>query len=441
VRSSPTDPQGLRLGDYCSKIGSGATPRGGKDAYLDKGPYSLIRSQNILNESFSFTGLAYISQGQADKLSNVEVMENDVLLNITGDSVARACQVALEALPARVNQHVAIIRPRPDVIDPRFLRYFLVSPEMQAHMLSLAASGATRNALTKGMIENFKVPNIPIHEQRNIANLLGTLDDKIDLNRRMNETLEAMARALFKDWFVDFGPTKAKMDGRPRYLSPEIWNLFPDRLDDDGKPEGWCEQSVHDQADWVNGAAYKNMHFSQESDALPVIKIAELKSGITKNTKFTNTALHEKYRIFDGELLFSWSGNPDTSIDTFIWAGGDAWLNQHIFAVRSNGKRTKHFLYCMLKSLNPEFAEIARNKQTTGLGHVTKQDLKELKIFIPSRDVLEEFDKLCSPLFSRIFSNLIENRILGQTRDFLLPKLMSGEIRVGDAEKIVEEPV
>ena len=430
----------LRLGDICTKIGSGATPRGGKEVYLRDGPCALIRSQNVHNDQFHFDGLAFIDIQQATDLDNVEVFADDVLLNITGDSVARACQVAPDVLPARVNQHVAIIRPDPDKLLPRYLRYFLVSPETQAMLLSWAGSGGTRNALTKGMIESFDVrAPMDIAEQRAIAHILGTLDDKIELNRRMNETLEAMARGLFKDWFVDFGPTRAKAESRDPYLAPEIWDLFPDKLDEDGKPEGWETQSVIDQAEWVNGAAYGNMHFSNAHDALPVVKIAELKAGVTKNTKRTNTELGDKYRIRDRELLFSWSGNPDTSIDTFIWTGGEAWLNQHIFAVRDNGARTPAFLYTMLKWLKPEFTEIARNKQTTGLGHVTKQDLKRMQIYVGPRELLEESEHLIGPLHARMQTNLVENMTLAQTRDLLLPKLMSGEIRVSDADKIVQE--
>jgi len=422
----------LRLGDHCLKIGSGATPRGGKEAYLAEGPYSLIRSQNVLNERFSAGGLAFISQEQADQLSNVEVQPGDVLLNITGDSVARVCQVDPPVLPARVNQHVAIIRPKPEVIDPRFLRYFLVSPEMQAHMLGLAASGATRNALTKGMIEKFEIPAVPLPEQRAIAATLGALDDKIELNRKMNATLEAMARALFRDWFVDFGPTRAKMEGRATYLSPDLWPLFPDRLDDEGKPEGWAYEPLLDQAEWVNGAAYKNMHFSDAPDALPVIKIAELKNGVTGNTQWTATDLGARYLIDDGELLFSWSGNPDTSIDTFLWTGGKAWLNQHIFAVRPNGKRSKPYLHSLLKFLKPEFAELARNKQTTGLGHVTKADMQRMMICTASPEVHSAFDRLIEPIFKQALGLQMETRTLAQTRDLLLPRLMSGELRVAD---------
>ena len=204
------------LGDVCTKIGSGATPRGGKDVYLQDGPYSLIRSQNVYNDGFRRDGLAFIGEHHADELRNVEVFEDDVLLNITGDSVARACQVAPDVLPARVNQHVAIIRPDSVNLDPGYLRYYLVSPEMQTLLLSWAGSGGTRNALTKGMIESLEIPIPPLPEQRAIAHVLGTLDDKIELNRRMNQTLEEMARVLFKSWFVDFDPVRGKIGGRWR---------------------------------------------------------------------------------------------------------------------------------------------------------------------------------------------------------------------------------
>ena len=207
----------LTLGDVCTKIGSGATPRGGKEVYLPEGAFSLIRSQNVYNDGFHREGLAFITEHHANELQGVEVLEDDVLLNITGDSVARVCQVAPDVLPARVNQHVSIVRPDSRVLDARYLRYYLVSSELQNTLLSWAGSGATRNALTKGMIESLTMPLPPLPEQRAIAHVLGTLDDKIELNRRMCETLEAMARALFQSWFVDFEPVRAKMEGRWRH--------------------------------------------------------------------------------------------------------------------------------------------------------------------------------------------------------------------------------
>src|ERR1700737_1701672 len=133
----------IRLGDACTKIGSGATPRGGKEAYKG-GATTLIRSQNVYNHKFERNGLAYINDKQASELANVVLRAGDVLLNITGDSVARCCQVPADVLPARVNQHVAILRPRPEKLDAQFLHYVLVSSTYQARLLALAAAGATR---------------------------------------------------------------------------------------------------------------------------------------------------------------------------------------------------------------------------------------------------------------------------------------------------------
>ena len=257
----------IQLGSMCKKIGSGMTPRGGSKVYLDRGSYTFIRSQNIHNNGFRRDGLAFIDEQQAEDLKNVEVQPHDVLLNITGDSVARCCQVSPELLPARVNQHVAIIRPDPEVLDPRFLRYALVEPKMQDRMLSWAGSGATRNALTKGMIESFEMV-VPrrVQEQRAIAHILGTLDDKIELNRRMNETLEAMAQSLFKSWFVDFEPVRAKMEGRDTGLSQPIADLFPDRLTDSelGQiPEGWQISKFTKYIDIARGLSYKGSELSE----------------------------------------------------------------------------------------------------------------------------------------------------------------------------------
>ena len=201
----------VRLGDYCSKIGSGATPRGDASVYLKESEICLIRSHNIYNDGFKTNGLVYITEKSADKLKNVIVEKNDILLNITGDSVARVCLVDERHLPARVNQHVAIIRPDPQEFDPRYLRYLLVSPVMQNLLLTIAAVGATQNALTKNMIETLEISKPPLQVQVAIANNLESLDKKIELNHQTNQTLEQIAQAIFKSWFVDFEPVKAKI--------------------------------------------------------------------------------------------------------------------------------------------------------------------------------------------------------------------------------------
>lgn len=323
--------------------------------------------------------------------------------------------------------------------DSLFIYYVTRDPEFRRFAEQQMSGTSGRQRVAWQSIAEYDLPRIEPSQRKAIAATLGALDDKIELNRRMNATLESMARALFRDWFVTFGPTRARMEGGEPYLSPELWSLFPGRLDDEGKPEGWAYEALLDQAEWINGAAYKNMHFSDAPEALPVIKIAELKNGVTGNTQWTATDLGARYLIDDDELLFSWSGNPDTSIDTFLWTGGKAWLNQHIFAVRQNGKRSKPYMHALLKFLKPEFAELARNKQTTGLGHVTKADMQRMMICTASPEVHRAFDRLIEPIFNQALGLLKESRTLAETRDLLLPRLMSGELRVAEAERIASE--
>ncbi len=177
-----------KLKDICLKIGSGATPRGGKEAYCDEG-ISLIRSQNVLDFTFSHDGLAHINEKQAGKMSNVEVKSQDILLNITGDSVARACAVDVRVLPARVNQHVAIIRPDKNMVLSSYILYFLQM--IKPYLLQIAAGGATRNALTKSMIENLEIEVPGILSQKKIVSVLDDIQEKIRDNNEINKNLAA----------------------------------------------------------------------------------------------------------------------------------------------------------------------------------------------------------------------------------------------------------
>ena len=177
-----------RLGDICEKIGSGATPHGGRETYCLEG-ISFVRSLNIGDFSFSANGLAHINNEQAKKLSNVELKPNDILLNITGDSVARTCIIDSEYLPARVNQHVAIIRGKKDIVLSSYLLYFL--QWKKKYLLQLASAGATRNALTKSMIAQLEIELPTIEQQRKIAGVLDKIQEKIKLNQKINDNLAA----------------------------------------------------------------------------------------------------------------------------------------------------------------------------------------------------------------------------------------------------------
>ena len=415
----------LRLGDVCTKIGSGATPRGGQEVYLKDGPYALIRSQNVHNNRFNYDGLAFINQQQATALDNVEVFADDALLNITGDSVARACQVASNVLPARVNQHVAIIRPDPDKLSPRFLRYFLVCPEIQAMLLSWAGAGGTRNALTKGMIESLDVQApMDVAEQRAIAHILGTLDDKIELNRRMNETLEEMARALFKSWFVDFDPVRAKMEGRDTGLPPDVADLFPDRLVESelGEiPEGWEVRPLANCFNLTMGQSPPGSTYNDDGDGLPFFQgCSDFGFRYPENRRFCTAPTRIAH-----------SDDTLVSVRAPVGEINMAWekccIGRGVAALRHKSGSSS-FTYYATQVLQPQL----RQYEETGtvFGSINRKQFETLPVLAPKAELLDCFETYMLPLEQRIRVNVSESRTLAVLRDALLPKLVSGELRV-----------
>ncbi len=427
----------VTLGDVCVKIGSGATPRGGKDVYLQDGPYTLIRSQNIYNDGFHRNGLAFIGEHHAKQLQNVEVFEGDVLLNITGDSVARVCQVAPDVLPARVNQHVAIIRPDSGNLDAGYLRYFLVSHEMQTLLLSWAGSGGTRNALTKGMIESLEIPLPPLPEQRAIAQVLGTLDDKIELNRRMNETLEEMARALFKSWFVDFDPVHAKMEGRWRCgeslpgLPADLYDLLPDRLvpSELGEiPEGWEVKALGKLAELNPRESMKRGTVAPYLDmaALPTsgpspdeVVLREFKSG----TRFRNgdTLLARITPCLENGKTAFVQALPDDTV---------GWGSTEFIVMRAIPPVPPEYTYLLARDEGFREHAIQSMTGTSGRQRVQVDALAPYLLPYPLAEIWNEFSVLVNPVFAQIESNRMESLALAAQRDALLPKLVSGTVRV-----------
>lgn len=428
----------VRLGEVCTKIGSGATPRGGSEVYLERGEFALIRSQNVFNDGFHKEGLARIGDRHANELANVEVFESDVLLNITGDSVARACQVDRDILPARVNQHVAIVRPDPEKLDPRFLRYFLVSPEMQAKLLSWAGSGGTRNALTKGMIESFDIPAPKnIEEQRAIAHILGTLDDKIELNRRMSETLEAMARALFKSWFVDFDPVRAKIEGRWKRgqslpgLPAHLYDLFPNRLipSELGEiPEGWRVAPLPELIE-VNPR-----RLLRKEDLAPYLDMANMPTRGHAPDKVIERAFGSGMRFINGDTLVAritpCLENGKTAFVDFLRGDQVGWGSTEYIVLRPKPPLPQEFAYCLARSVTFREFAIQSMTGTSGRQRVQADSLTHFMLPQVPELVADAFGRAVKPLFARSSTSVRQSHTLSAVREVLLPKLMSGEISV-----------
>lgn len=251
----------------------------------------------------------------------------------------------------------------------------------------------------------------------------------------MNRNLEAIAQAIFKSWFVDFDPVYAKMEERqPAGMNAATAALFPDSFEDwqlGEIPKGWTIKPLDQVANFLNGLALQK-YPPISHEYLPVIKIAELRRGITESSGRATPNINKEYVVEDGDILFSWSG----SLEVCIWCGGKGALNQHLFKVTST-EFPRWFYYQWVKYYLPNFQAIAASKATT-MGHIQRHHLSEAQVLVPPVDTLQMMDKRMTPLLNRIVSNNLESHTLRTIRDTLLPKLMSGEIRVEEAEKLVE---
>lgn len=279
-----------------------------------------------------------------------------------------------------------------------------------------------------------------LRSQATIAHILGTLDAKIELNRKQNETLEAMARTLFNAWFVDFEPVRAKLEGRWQRgqslpgLPAQLYDLFPDRLVESelGEiPQGWEMRSLDSIANYLNGLALQKFPPESETEFLPVIKIAQLRAGNTTGADKASTRIKPEYVVVDGDVLFSWSG----SLEVEVWNGGRGALNQHLFKVTSN-EVPKWFYFFATRHHLSDFRAIAAGKATT-MGHIQRKHLTDARIAVAPLESMRKFDAVIAPLFDQLVSNAQQSRSLAQLRDTLLPKLISGELRVPDAERIL----
>jgi len=250
-------------------------------------------------------------------------------------------------------------------------------------------------------------------EQKAIAKVLTAFDDKIELLQAQNKTLETMAQTIFKEWFGKY------------------------KIGDD-LPEGWSFSPLYSIARYINGAAFKSQDFSKDKTGLPIVKIVELKNGITDSTAFSKKVVDSKYYIDDGDILFSWSGSPETSIDVFLWSSGKAILNQHSFNVKVDDDNEKAWVYFLLKYKKSLFIHLAKMKQTTGLGHVTISDLKENHFATPPKDDRKRFGKVFNGFLQKIMTNQSQIQSLRKTRDTLLPKLMSGQVRVKNLKQTAD---
>ncbi len=280
------------------------------------------------------------------------------------------------------------------------------------------ASGSTFQELNGKTLKSLEFAFPKLNEQKQIAEILSSLDDKIELNRQINVNLEKNASSLFKHWFVDFEfPDK---NGKPykssggKMIDSELGAI----------PEGWKIKSLDEIADFLNGLALQKYPAENAEDYLPVIKIRELNNGVTDMTDKASIKIPKEYILENGDVVFSWSG----SLDVIVWCGGRGALNQHLFKVTSS-QYSKWFYYQWIKYFLPSFQKIASDKAVT-MGHIKRSHLTESKVLVPDDKTILKMDEVMMPIVEMIINNSVEIKNLSETRDSLLPRLMNGKIRV-----------
>ena len=387
-------------------------PKGWKMTTL--GEVADVNSSTI-DKNYTFNEIEYIdvasveerklTETQKLKLENAPsrakriVVDNSVLISTVRPNLKHYCFVKKAKPNLIASTGFAVVNSKEGKSDPYYLYNLLTTNEYTNYLIKIADSQtSTYPAFNPSIIQNSKFifPSFP--EQRAIAAVLLSLDDKIELLREQNKTLEATAQAIFKEKIVS--------------KTQEVL------------PKGWIMSGLSDIADFLNGIALQKYPAAKGTDSFPAIKIKELKAGITNATDRVSKDLPEQYIVHDGDVLFSWSG----SLEVVIWQYGDGALNQHLFKVTSE-KYPKWFYYFWLLRHLPNFRAIAANKATT-MGHIQRYHLDKAQVVIPDDATIKELNALMEPILNKVILNHSQVKGLAKLRDTLLPKLMSGKIRV-----------
>ncbi|WP_086555396.1 restriction endonuclease subunit S [Acetobacter sp. DmW_043] len=382
-------------------------------------PYRMIRTTDIRNDKLKFKDARYVNEDIYHKWTRrARVEHGDVLLTREAP-IGEVCRIANTGEHYFLGQRIMQYRADNAKIDPLFLYYSFCSSFMKQQFLSHDGSGSVVSHIRVEDCHHFKIPIAPRKEQEKIGQLLASIDNKIDLNRRTNETLEAMARALFRDWFVDFGPTRAKRAGEAPYLAPELWELFPERLDNEGKPEGWRIAFIDSLCRITSGKRPPNKEtLSSEENPIPVYG----GNGISWFTKDV---------LFDQPFLIT--GRVGT-LGTVFRVNEKCWVSDNALCLFPRIDSYFEYIYFIVSSIN---FQILNSGSTQPL--LTQSSLSSQECILPAEEIITIFHAQVSVWFKIQQQLEKETGTLSQLRDLLLPKLMSGEISIRDAEKMVED--
>ena len=400
--------------------------------------YYFLSVKDVKDDRLNYEKARQVTQKDFEETHRRTNLEpGDILFTNTG-TIGRMAIASANELTRRTTfqKSVAILKPRINLVISRYLFYLL---KAENGRLSALAEGTTQKNLLLKDFRSFEVGELPpIKNQKAIAHILGTLDDKIELNRKTNETLEEIAKALFKSWFVDFDPVRAKAEGRPTGLPAEISDLFPDSFEDSelGEiPSGWIDGEIQDVAE-LNPETWgsRNQPFSVRYLDLSNVKHGEIDS--VEEYQWEDAPSRARRILKPGDTVV---GTVRPGNGSYCLIGEDGITGSTGFAVlRPKNKNDSAFVY--LGSCSKENIDRLAHLADGGAYPAVRPELvAQTPVIIAARDVLDCFSSRVSPLFAAAEERKKSSKVLCQVRDALLPKLISGEIRIPDAEKMLEE--
>jgi type I restriction enzyme, S subunit len=365
--------------------------------------------------------------------------------------VARVCTAPAAVLPARVNQHVAIIRPRKTSFDADYLRWLLCAPEQQELLLGLSSAGATRNALTKGMLEALQVHMPPLQVQRELAVLLVEIEKRIDLLRQTNATLESIAQALFKSWFIDFDPVRAKAEGRePEGMDAATAALFPAEFEESALgliPKGWRAGDLAMLCS--NGGGFiqtgpfgSQLHASDyEAQGIPVVMPQDLEGRRISTERVARVSDEHvqrlsRHKLMVGDVVFSRRG--DVGRHAAVTAEEAGWVCGTGCLLVRPGSAWPSPAYVSQALATTDATEwLKRHAVGATMPNLNTGILGGLPILLPDHRVLTAFEAVGGALEARISANRTQADQLAALRDTLLPRLISGKLRLPEAQAVL----
>lgn len=371
------------------------------------------------------------------RIEKFRLMKGDVLIAMTGATVGKVGRMPEVTEDHYLNQRVGKVFVHDSENAHLDYIYYVLSQDGYVDQMFGLADGSAQANISGTQIEHIEIPLPPLPEQKAIAHILGTLDDKIELNRKRNETLEAMARALFKDWFVDFGPVRAKMEDREPYLPADLWSLFPDCLDDNGKPAGWTLVAASELIE------FNPTEPLRKGTPTPYLSMASLPTSGSWPEPPVIRDFGSGMRFRNGDTLLAritpCLENGKAAFIQCLPEDTVGWGSTEYIVMRSKAPVPSEYAYLLARdSIFREHA-IRSMTGTSGRQRAQGDSIAAFKLASPpDKNLWHAFGAQVAPMFRSIRSNARANETLAQLRDTLLPKLVSGEMRIADAEKFMQ---